>query len=77
MDFEKLLMGAGFYLKLLRGKGFIKILSFKNSELITVSSYSSTVNNFISGLGKKTYPQAFFKETKNGKKIFPMSPYPL
>lgn len=60
MDFEKLLMGAGFYLKLLRGKGFIKILSFKNSELITVSSYSSTVNNFISGLGKKNLSTGIF-----------------
>lgn len=34
IDFKKLLMGAEFYLKLLRDKGFIRILSFKNSELI-------------------------------------------
>lgn len=41
------------YLRLLRDKEFIKLLSFKNSELIIISSNSSTVNNFISDMWKK------------------------
>lgn len=76
-DFEKLLMGAEFYLELLRDKGFIKILSFKNSGLITISSNSSTVSNFISGLGKKPIQRHYLGRQKKWEAILLVSTYPL
>lgn len=71
-------MGAKFYLEFIRDKGFIKMLSFNDSAIITFSSNSLTVNNFIPGLEKKLSGDIIYGDQKwEGIFLIQGSTYPL